>query len=109
MLLSGSTQLFEVIFFNAEKNWLTNGFRTLVGFQGRGLKIAEAVLCPKKLDKLSKPSHLDRGPVVSQTNDCIWFIIRSRLNAPAWPSNREDNPYPLLSHQVRLDAQIRLR
>jgi hypothetical protein len=33
-----------------------------VGFQGRGLKIAEAVLCPKKLDKLSKPSHLDRRP-----------------------------------------------
>ena len=62
MLLSGDAQLFEVIFFDTEKNGLTNGFRTLVGFQGRGLKIAEAVLCPKKLDKLSKPSHLDRRP-----------------------------------------------
>jgi hypothetical protein len=62
VLLSGSAQLFEVIFFDAEKDWLTNGFRTLAGFQGRSLKIAEAVLCPKKLDKLSKPSHLDRRP-----------------------------------------------
>jgi hypothetical protein len=62
VLLSGSAQLFEIIFFDAEKIWLANGSRTLVDFQGRGLKIAEAVLCPKKLDKLSKPSHLDRRP-----------------------------------------------
>jgi hypothetical protein len=60
VLLSGSAQLFEVIFFDAEKNWLTNGFRTLVGLQGKDLKTAGAVLYPKKLEKLSKPSHLDR-------------------------------------------------
>jgi len=29
-----------------------------VGFQGKDLKIAGAVLYPKKLEKLSKPSYL---------------------------------------------------
>ena len=60
MLLSGSAPLFEGIFFDTEKNGFTNGFRTLVGFQGKGLKIAGAVLYTKKLEKLSKLSDLDR-------------------------------------------------
>ena len=60
MLLSGCVPLFEGIFFDTEKSGLTNGFRTLVGLQGKDLKIAGAVLYPKKLEKLSKPSHLDR-------------------------------------------------
>jgi hypothetical protein len=60
VLLSGGVPLFEVIFFDTEKSGLTNGFRTLVGFQGKDLKIVGAVLCPKKLEKLSKPSYLNR-------------------------------------------------
>jgi hypothetical protein len=56
VLLSGRVPLFGDIFFDTEKN----GFRTLVGFQGNALKIAGAVLYTKKLEKVSKPSHLDR-------------------------------------------------
>jgi hypothetical protein len=52
--------LFEAIFFDTEKNGLTNGFRTLVSFQGKALKIAGAALYTKKLEKFSKPPHLDR-------------------------------------------------
>ena len=60
MLLSGCVPLFGTIFFDTEKNGFTDGFRTLVGFQGNALKIAGAVLYTKKLEKVSKPSHLDR-------------------------------------------------
>jgi hypothetical protein len=62
VLLSGGMPLFESIFFDTEKNGFTNGFRTLVGFQGKALKIAGAVLYPEKLEMLSKPFHLDRRP-----------------------------------------------
>jgi hypothetical protein len=58
--LSGGVPLFEGIFFDTENNGLTNGFRILLGLQGKDLKIAGAVLYPKKLEKLSKPSLLDR-------------------------------------------------
>jgi hypothetical protein len=60
VLLRDIVPLFEVIFFSTGNNRLTNGFSTLVGFQGFALKTAGAVLNPKKLGKLSKKSHLDR-------------------------------------------------
>ena len=77
----GDVPLFEGIFFYTEKNWLTNGFTTLVGFQGKDLKIAGAVLYPKKLEKLSVPSHLDRRSEGFSDEPCIWFIIRSKVRA----------------------------
>ena len=77
MLLIGDVPLFEDVFFYTQKSWLTNGFTTLVGFQGTDLKIAGAVLYPKSSKNF--PNHLIMivARRVSQTNACIWFIIRS--------------------------------
>ena len=70
--------LFEAIFFDTQKSWLTNGFTTLVGFQGTDLKIAGAVLYPKSSKNFPNHLILIVARRVSQTNACIWFIIRSR-------------------------------
>ena len=77
MLLSGGVPLFEAIFFDTQKSWLTNGFTTLVGFQGTDLKIAGAVLYPKSSKNFPNHLILIVARRVSQTNACIWFIIRS--------------------------------
>ena len=81
--------LFEASFFDTQKSWLTNGFTTLVGFQGTDLKIAGAVLYPNSSKNFLNHLILIVARRVSQTNACIWFIIRSRLRdwrvAELWP------------------------
>ena len=87
MLLSGGVSLFEAIFFDTQKSWLTNGFTTLVGFQGTDLKIAGAVLYPNSSKKFPNHLILIVARRVSQTNACIWFIIRSRPGTPGTGEN----------------------
>jgi hypothetical protein len=77
VLLSGGVPLFEAVFFDTQKSWLTNGFTTLVGFQGTDLKIAGAVLYPNSSKNFPNHLILIVARRVSQTNACIWFIIRS--------------------------------
>jgi hypothetical protein len=78
VLLIGDVPLFEDVFFYTQKSWFTNGFTTLVGFQGTDLKIAGAVLYPKSEKNFPNHFIMIVARRVSQTNACIWFIIRSR-------------------------------